>query len=51
MNAKQIQERIEALTARKSSADPMIQERLTAEVDELWAEIQKLEAQIKAQAA
>ena len=53
MNAKQIQERIETLTvrmdsaARKSSANPVIQERLTAEIDELWAEIQQLEKQLR----
>lgn len=55
MNAKQIEERIETLTvrmdtaARKSSANPVIQERFAVEVDELWTEIQALEAQLKAQ--
>jgi hypothetical protein len=53
MNAKQIQERIETLTARmdnaarKSNANPLIQERLTVEIDELWAEIQELEKQLR----
>jgi siroheme synthase len=53
MNAEQIQERIETLTvrmdnaARKSSADPVIQGRLHGEVEELWAEIQQLEVELR----
>lgn len=53
MSTRRIQERLETLTARmdhtarKSSADPIIQERLTAEVDELWREVRKLEKSLR----